>query len=219
MKATNLFYVLVACAVGFISAPLHAATINISGTLGGEQDLFGNNSAANYPFPSLFGGSFSGTFDYDPDSGPVNSNSTFREYAMTSVSIDIIDNIGTVFNTITNQSPENNTIVAARDGSFIKLVFGYSAGIYQDTEDLRIVFNGSFSTTSGPTVAELNASTFDTTPNRSFLETDSAFFSSWDLEVTSASMSGIVVAPVPAAVWLFGSGLLGLVAFARRNAK
>ena len=37
-------------------------------------------------------------------------------------------------------------------------------------------------------------------------------------EVTSFSSSASVVVPVPAAVWLFGPGLLGLVGVARRKA-
>jgi len=36
--------------------------------------------------------------------------------------------------------------------------------------------------------------------------------------VTSAKFAGSLVVPVPAAAWLFGSGLLGLVAVARRKA-
>ena len=38
------------------------------------------------------------------------------------------------------------------------------------------------------------------------------------LEMTSLSVNTVSAVPVPAAVWLFGSGLIGLVGFARRRA-
>jgi len=44
--------------------------------------------------------------------------------------------------------------------------------------------------------------------------TDSGFI---DAPVSSATLATVSTVPVPAAVWLFGSGLIGLVGFARRK--
>lgn len=178
--------------------------------------MFGNLPASSYPYSNLYGGTFSGSFEFDRLS-PVSSNSSFSSFDMTSVSIDIIDNLGTTINTITNQSPENNTLRAATDGSYINLVFGYSAGLIHDTEDLRLSFDSTLLTGTGfgPTASEINASTFNTSPNTSFLETDGATaFTFWDLEVISASISATMVpVPSPSALWLIAIGLIGITGF------
>jgi hypothetical protein len=36
-------------------------------------------------------------------------------------------------------------------------------------------------------------------------------------EVTAAATTSVTVVPVPAAAWLFGSGLIGLISLARRK--
>ncbi|MGB5409060.1 MAG: VPLPA-CTERM sorting domain-containing protein, partial [Thiogranum sp.] len=47
---------------------------------------------------------------------------------------------------------------------------------------------------------------------------DSALLGGWSPALTEAYVPGsVTVVPVPAAVWLFGSGLLGLVGVARRR--
>lgn len=202
MKKSNLFGIFCACIFSFITIPSYASTFTVSGLFGDFDDMFGNLNAVDYPFPELYGGSFSGSFDYDPLSTPVNVNTSFTEYAMTSVLVDIIDSGGTTINTITNLSPlENNVFRLNNDGSGFGMIFGYSAGLIGTTEDLRLSFDSSAAFVSG------------------FLETDGVDpFTFWDLAVISATTSVPAPAvPVPAAVWLFGSGLLGLVGLARRK--
>lgn len=216
----RLLHTTIMLSVLLLGATAQAATIAISGTFGGSAELFGNLSAGTYPFANMFGGSFQGTFSYDPNSTPVASNAFNTSYAMTSVSIDIIDNTSTIINTITNQLPENNVLRSQNDGSGFNLIFGYSALLPLTTEDLRLSFTGSFALTSGgPTITEINAASFVPYPSGfSFLETDDANGDFWDLGVVSASISGgAPVVPIPASIWLFGSGLIGLVGLARRR--
>ncbi len=56
----------------------------------------------------------------------------------------------------------------------------------------------------------------DTTGMRAFRKNDNeAWTSSLDID-HAFSLSGTVV-PIPAAIWLFGSGLIGLIGIARRK--
>ncbi len=47
--------------------------------------------------------------------------------------------------------------------------------------------------------------------------TSTAYYQDWITSYVPTAMFGSSPAPIPSAVWLFGSGLLGLVGFARRK--
>jgi hypothetical protein len=196
----------------------HAAIINVTveGEFGDESNMFpgyGNNDP--YPFEELYGGSFSGTFQFDNELLD-SSNSYFNIFAMTAVSVDIKDNADNIINTISNQSPQNNILRAAVNGSSIQMIFGYSFGIPNALEDLRISFSGNFLTGAniGPSVSVINSSTIRTTNDTdSFIETDTDNSNYWGLKVVGGTISAASPetanpVPTPSSFWLSAFGIL-----------
>ena len=71
---------------------VHATPIvvRVSGTFNDELEQ--NTTGLPYPFPTMFGGSFSGRFSYDSNAAPTCASSTTEEFDFDSVSVDIFDN-------------------------------------------------------------------------------------------------------------------------------
>ena len=81
-------------------------------------------------------------------------------------------------------------------------------------------YNVNGATGLGTTLEQLSLGTDDgiggsPMDNGPFSYLDSGF--NINLDITSLYFTDIVTVPVPAAVWLFGSGLIGLVGFAKRK--
>lgn len=77
-------------------------------------------------------------------------------------------------------------------------------------------FNTAGATGYGTTLGQLSLGTDDGVGGSPM---DSGPFSTFNLNYDFTSMTIVSAVPVPAAVWLFGSGLLGLAGFARRRRK
>jgi hypothetical protein len=93
----------------------------------------------------------------------------------------------------------------------------FSVAINGGSPQAVSTFNTGFLTTSG---AQLNAAVIDAS---NFGITDGAAVSSIDVGLFKGGASfalagGLTAVPVPAAVWLFGSGLVGLAGIARKCA-
>jgi hypothetical protein len=166
--------------------------MQLSGTFG--ETTFGSEADASYPFDSLRGGTFRGSFIYD--SMPTVDASQ-GGFPYVSASISIFDRSGLLLNTITTTPNKYNL-----DEQRLVLTFGPSAGIYNGIEDLRLIFNGSFTfdypaASSGVTtaVAPLPEQLVNSTLFVGFLETDSAPFEGWDLPVISAQLTHIGSTP------------------------
>lgn len=165
--------------LGFTIQEVYAediVVVNVSGTFGAEEDLFGNLPAETYPFPELFGGSFVGSFSYDADAIPDGFTIDYQ-----SVNVNIFGNDGTLIHTIDN-GPNQFKVF---DG-FAIAAMGESGGpdAINMPEDLRLWFDGPFVSGVSPTAENMASST----PNagNSFIEVDGEeAFTFWDLPVSS----------------------------------
>jgi hypothetical protein len=97
-------------------------------------------------------------------------------------------------------------------GGFGKFGFQLSGNGNSRTELLSFSITGVADDT-------VNSYAMGSTLNPAAVEFFATHIAGFDLinGATSAQFAGSTVVPVPAAVWLFGSGLLGLVGFARRK--
>jgi len=97
-------------------------------------------------------------------------------------------------------------------GGFGKFEFQLSGNGSSRTELLSFSITGVADDT-------INSYAMSSTLNPAAVEFFAAHIAGFDTTngVTSAQFAGSTVVPVPAALWLFGSGLLGLVGIARRK--
>lgn len=103
---------------------------------------------------------------------------------------------------------------------------GNSMTIFVGTETFTAANDDGFVTGSGPTIELASLTTLVDFDFQAFLGTNGAAadfnsnftsFDDFDLMFGDWTSVEITAVPVPAAVWLFGSGLLGLVGMARRK--
>jgi len=175
--------------------------IAVSGTFGTAiNPAISNLPDATYPHPLMRGGSFAGSFVYD---SMAHLDDSFEgRFPYESLTINLYDNTGGIARTIT--SGPNKMYVTE---NILQLTFGPSFGIPYGLEDLRLLFNGSFTRDIPPPPPELpggwgdyNIWTVPPSPEElvsgalslGFLETDgSRPFTYWDLPVDSVSLAHI----------------------------
>lgn len=107
-------------------------------------------------------------------------------------------------------APGNVSVIFASD-NFNSLTIDVNGTLFSKSDDNNYgAGTGAFLTFNAGTLADFDFTS--ATFNSSFLAFDD--FDSMYGEWTTVSLTAV---PVPAAVWLFGSGLLGLVGIARRK--
>jgi hypothetical protein len=104
--------------------------------------------------------------------------------------------------------------VATTTPTFTGFPSGVTSGTYDNTLDLTQAssFNPAFVTANGGTLAGAEAVLADGLAN------GHAYFNIHTTQFAGGEIRGFLTAvPIPAAVWLFGSGLLGLMGIARQR--
>ena len=105
-------------------------------------------------------------------------------------------------------------IVAKITPTFTGFPSGVTSGTYNHTFDLTLAssFNASFITANGGTVSSAEVALADGLANGfAYLNIHTSQFAGGEIRGFLAPV------PIPAAAWLFGSGLLGLIGVARRK--
>jgi hypothetical protein len=105
-------------------------------------------------------------------------------------------------------------VVATTTPSFAGFPLGVTSGTYDNTLDLTQAssFNAAFVTANGGTPASAEAVLADGLANgHAYLNIHTSMFTGGEIRGFLAPV------PIPAAVWLFGSGLLGLMGIVRRK--
>lgn len=193
-KTKTTLSALLACAVVGSAGVAQAGTVGITGTATGTYSLSLYNVASSLPVP----GSLLGT-------STTNPNNAWS-----------FDFTGGSF---------------SAPGGMLTTGFSYTAisGALVDNGDGT--YTGSYSFGFGPAPAVATTTTWDVTQvgtNLSFVTLDgdangyygtsfTNIFGTIGPVMDGTAMGSVSAVPVPAAVWLFGSGLLGLAGVARRR--
>ncbi|VAX07897.1 hypothetical protein MNBD_GAMMA25-1142 [hydrothermal vent metagenome] len=159
--------------------------------------------------------------DFGPWGGSISFNSTANWYFDTDLSTDadIVGNdfysvalheLGHVLGLGTAGSWDTwvNSTDATFTGNLSTLAFGSAVPLYSDLSHWN---TGTMSTVDGVAQEAAMDPNLTTGTRKLFTELDYTGLGDVGWEVSAV--------PVPAAVWLFGSGLLGLLHFGRRNRK
>lgn len=222
MKKRILNGLLLASVISVFAAPTAAVTVNYSNTPG---------SSIRFDPTDGCGGGAVGCFDFFPTS-PNNIQVT------SGTAIGSLGVIAGTFGVGTISSPTTGLETASVTGSGTLTVndgavtpgilsadlawidiasFGVAGSI--NTQGTANLTNITYTGSDTDLVALANAGTGIQTATFQFTSATSLtdLFSN-SSQVTTTSFSGSIAAvPLPAAVWLFGSGLLGLVGIARRR--
>lgn len=111
-------------------------------------------------------------------------------------------------------SPPGNIGVATTTPTFPGFPLGVTSGTFSNTFDLMLAssFNAAFVTANGGTLAGAEAALANGLAN------GQAYFNIHTSYRTGGEIRGFLApVPIPTAMWLFGTGLLGLIGFARRK--
>lgn len=198
----------------FLSTGVNAATVQVQFT--GSIDHVSTELLGG---PVNVNDSFIWTFDVD--TAPINSGSDTSNYWISNLVLNIGNNynvsggsnIGDVL--IANNWPSSafdmfqvgNYQVLGMTGPTVNNVWN------PDSLAGRIRFDGDyFSSTSLPNTLDMTQAIPALTSMKLRFNVDDSVY--YGLDITSASISTV---PVPATVWLFGSGLIGLIGIARRK--
>jgi hypothetical protein len=162
-----------------------------------------------------------GPNEFPPNASPGTGSATVI-YDSTGhtlqVSADFMDLVGTTtaahIHCCTSSPLSGTAGVATTTPTFPGFPSGVTSGSYNQTFDLTMTssFNSAFITDNGGTVAGAEAAL------AAGLANGQAYFNIHTNIYPGGEIRGFLTAmPLPAAVWLFGSGLLGLAALARRR--
>ena len=216
--------VLSACLLSAIAVPAGAVTIDYSNTAG---------STINFNPLDGCGGGTVGCFDFSPDSPLTSINITSGSASGLLGNIDGTFGVGPITTLVS--SPFLVQSAAVSGTGTLSIVDGantltadlvwvdiYSAGVAGGTNvnGTANLSNISYSGTNADLLALFNGGTGIQTMTYQFTSAASLtkLFTT-NTSITSTSFSGsITPVPVPAAAWLFGSGLVGLIGVARRKA-
>jgi len=196
-KVTSTIYAgLLALAV---TAPAAAATINVN--------FSGYGNSIDYAFTTSFDGSqWSGTFDSATFN--VGSSSTTYDSSAYTLQMGYIGEVSTF--EIYNGASLVSQMVFDGNAYITDGAFDGTGGIFE------MFYYGDQNTYSAANYAF--SSPVDGSGNiNPMLYISGGPTPFGDLQMTNVSVSTISAVPVPAAAWLFASGLIGMIAIARRR--
>lgn len=180
--------------------------------------------SVNSAFAAIYHGIFTGTVDNLSEFSPFNNGDSFTvrfEIDTTSgsplfVGLDIEGTTGTFGNTSVGIL---DSFSGTEDSFSMISVLDSPDGIFDGSpnSNISLAFIGGTEVFSGNDLAQSFFHTDFNSLTGSF-DADAAGYGG-DLLITSGAYlpGSLPSVPIPAAVWLFGSGLLGLIGFARRK--
>lgn len=210
MTLKNIFKIGALAAV-FAGGSVNAATVSYY--IDQSNDLPDNVNYAKVTISDGLGGNIDFTVDVILSAFSVSSGANF---GMQNFSFNYNNSLTVTSTNITDIDPASWTISqdANAGGGFGKFEFQLDGTGSSRTETLTFSING----VTGDTI---NDYAIGSTLNPSSGEFFAAHIAGFDETngVTSAQFAGSTLVPVPAAVWLFGTGLIGLVGVARSKTR
>lgn len=213
------------------SGHLYAAIVNISfnGELHAYPEFAGN--------PFTLGGPVSGSYSYDTSIADTNASAAQGDYpgALTAFSLDLgygatAELSSNAIITVLNDSPGDKfrTIfgqVPTSGPDMVDLTDGIHTATYEVDQmglELSSLDGNALSSDALIPISPLDFQTNNFFIRYSFKSGD-PLVDNYGSQITTFYLQGVALSvsistvPVPAAYWLFGSGLIGLVGIARRN--
>jgi len=226
MKKSHLFGAVCACLFSLCSHTSHAASVTIGFTAEFDYHNTGAEILADY-----FGPTMSGTFTYDTDTAVSNFDDSNPAYTSTTYA-NAINNF-----TLSSYDPSsgfslsisgNTGDILIRDGLTSGVNDRFSIINAPGTSNIpgyeNIIFNSDllfntvtvFSSGALPSDASFwpGVSGTSWTNTDVYVDTGTGYL---ETEYDINNLYDVASVPLPAAAWLFGSGLLGLVGMARRK--
>ncbi|MFV2004643.1 MAG: VPLPA-CTERM sorting domain-containing protein [Gammaproteobacteria bacterium] len=203
--------------IALLSALLVAFTTNLANAatisyyLDKSNDLPDGVNYAQVTISDGIGGDIDFVVDVITSAFSVSSGANF---GMQAFSFNYDNSLTVSATNIIDIDPLSWTISqdANAGGGFGKFDFALSGNGSSRTEQLLFTISG----VTGDTINDYAVASGLKPTSGEFFAAHIAGFDTTN-GVTSAQFAGSTVVPVPAAVWLFGSGLIGLAGFARRR--
>lgn len=211
MKRSKLLGAILACSVSLVSSPLYASIIiyDFTGTVTDAGNIAGVNAALN--------DTITGSFAYDTskaDSNPSDvTKGDYIDFLVTPAPMIMLPSGSITFDSYTSVFVNVDTDITIAAGAPDPTVPGNNLG-HDITFSLKST-STALATDALPTSIDLND--FDSITG-AFSSFSLANGPAGDPIFYSIDALTLRAIPVPAAVWLFGSGLLGLVGVVRRKA-
>jgi len=225
----NLLIVTISFVVLITASPIYAATINFTGAIGFVEYDSGSSIYSGV----AIGDTFSGSFTYGNSVSDASSEDivapTATHYNFTGIPYGGLISDGTI------KAVGENSIVGIGDNDgmgddtlFINNLYGTSIP-YATISDVWDVSSSNDTQAFGLALYSLDTNLFSGTDFQPIPPTldniDISLFYIEELDASGNSiylatgiLSSVTVVPVPAAMWLFGSGLIGLLGFMRNKA-
>ena len=206
---------LIAAALTLVTAVTNAAPITHFELTGGTFLM----DRANYfdITPGVYADVTVGGYDGgDPDSVDMGTNSigyfTFGDFGPATISTRAADDFSSGFRPVSGDITDGNLTLDL--DAWTMWYWGSSAWNQGNNDKCVIAEFWLFDTCSTPMTTTYDASTGDFTAEWNSVITDGSFRRNLGQWTITGQVSAV---PVPATVWLFGSGLIGLAGFARRK--